>query len=194
MAETPEIDTDGLRETIDREIERDGGRLLRLIALSTALFAATAAIAALKAGSTVNEALVLKTESTRLQAQASDQWAYYQAKAVKAAITLGSENTWVALGKAPPASLAAKAAKYASDETAIAVRARALETERDQRSAEADHLLHRHHLFAQSVALFQVAIALGAIAALTRKRLVWIGSMALGAIGCGFLALALLAV
>ena len=33
MAETPEIDTDALRETIDREIERDGGRLLRLIAL-----------------------------------------------------------------------------------------------------------------------------------------------------------------
>lgn len=193
MAETPEIDTDGLRETIDREIERDGGRLLRLIALSTALFAATAAIAALEAGSTVNEGLVLKTEATRLQAQASDQWAYYQAKAVKAAITLGSENTWVALGKTPPADLAARAAKYARDEIVIAGRARALETERDQRSAEADHLLHRHHLFAQSVALFQVAIALGAIAALTRKRLVWLGSMALGAIGCGFLALALLA-
>ena len=193
MAETPEIDTDGLRETIDREIERDGGRLLRLIALSTALFAATAAIAALEAGSTVNEGLVLKTEATRLQAQASDQWAYYQAKAVKAAIAQGSGNTWEALGKAPPPHLAERAAKLAGDEAAIAARARALETERDRRSAEADHLLHRHHLYAQSVALFQVAIALGAIAALTRKRLVWVGSMALGAIGCGFLALALLA-
>ncbi|MDE2179094.1 MAG: DUF4337 family protein [Xanthomonadaceae bacterium] len=73
------------------------------------------------------------------------------------------------------------------------MKAGSLETERSQRSAEADQLLHRHHLYAQSVALFQVAIALGAIAALTRKRRVWIGSMALGAVGCGFLALALLA-
>ena len=193
MAETPEIDTDTLRETIDREIEHESSGLLRRIALSTALLAALAAIAALEAGSTVNEALVLKTESTRLQAQASDQWAYYQAKAVKAAIAQGSENTWTALGKAPPPHLAERAAKLAGDEAAIAARARALEAERDRRSAEADRLLHHHHLFAQSVALFQVAIALGAIAALTRRRIAWIGSMTLGAAGCGFLALALLA-
>ena len=36
-----------------------------------------------------------------------------------------------------------------------------------------------------SVALFEVAIALGAVAALTRMRLVWLGSMLVGFIGAG---------
>src|SRR5579864_6455495 len=69
MPEGPEIDTDKLRETIDEEIEHEGGNLLRTVALTTAIFAALAAIASLEAGSTVNEALILKTEATRAQAE-----------------------------------------------------------------------------------------------------------------------------
>ena len=52
-----------------------------------------------------------------------------------------------------------------------------------QQIAEAEHLLHRHHAFAASVAVLQVGIALGAIAALTRMRLAWLASCLLGAIG-----------
>ena len=102
MPEGPEIDTDNLRETIDEEIEKEGGSFLRTIALTTAIFAAFAAIASLEAGSTVNEALALKTEATRLQAEASDQWAYYQAKGLKATVTELSKNTWVAASTAEP--------------------------------------------------------------------------------------------
>jgi hypothetical protein len=40
-----------------------------------------------------------------------------------------------------------------------------------------------------AVSLFQVSIALGAVAALTRVRPVWYGSLALGAAGLGFFAL-----
>ena len=53
-------------------------------------------------------------------------------------------------------------------------------TERDEKSREADHLLARHHGFANSVALFQVAIALGAVAALTGARAIWWGSVLTG--------------
>ena len=45
------------------------------------------------------------------------------------------------------------------------------------------HLLARHHSFANSVALFQVAIALGAVAALTRVSIVWWGSILTGLSG-----------
>jgi hypothetical protein len=41
------------------------------------------------------------------------------------------------------------------------------------------------------VALFQVSIALGAVAALTRLKLVWLGSLALGAGGLISLVMAL---
>ena len=64
--------------------------------------------------------------------------------------------------------------------------AQAREHERDAKSEEADHLLHRHHGFAKSLAIFQVAIALGAVAALTRNRLVWFGSLLLGVAGAFF--------
>src|SRR5882762_11844262 len=99
MPETPEVETDKLREAVQAEFEREGGRFLRRIALTTAVLAAIAAIAALEAGSTANEALVLKTEATRLQAVASDQWAYYQAKGIKLAVAQAAEAPWQALGK-----------------------------------------------------------------------------------------------
>ena len=188
MPEEIEVDTDKLREAIDDEIEKEGSTLLRAIALSTAIFAALASVASLEAGGTVNEALSLKTESARLQAEASDQWAYYQAKGLKATIAETAKNTWIALDKTPPAEFAANQERYAEDQKKSKEKAEELEKQRDEKSTEADHLMHHHHFFAQSVALLQVAIALGAVAALTRKRPVWIGSALLGLLGCGVFA------
>lgn len=192
MPEGPEVDMDKLHETIHEEMEREGGRLLKGIALTTALLAAFAAIASLRAGATVNEALVLKTEATRLQAEASDQWTYYQAKGIKAAIQEASRAAWLANGKEPPARLEEATKRYAEEQTEIQKEARAKEQERDAKSTEADHLLHRHHGFANAVAIFQVAIALGAVAALTRNRPIWFGSLLLGMIGAAFFGVTLL--
>ena len=193
MPEGPEVDTDKLRETIDEEIEKEeGAQLLRTIALTTALFAALAAIASLEAGGTVNEALALKTEATQLQARASDEWTYYQAKGLKATIIEGEKNVWAAADKPVPPDLDAKAQRYADDQGKSKQKAEELEHQRDEKGEEADHLMHRHHFYAQSVAFLQVAIALGAVAALTRKRLAWVGSLALGLIGAGVFAWAFL--
>jgi len=183
MPEGPEVETDKLHEAIQEEMEKEGGGFLKRIALSTAVLAAFAAIAALQAGATVNEALVLKTEATRLQAQASDQWAYYQAKGLKAAVQEATAASWEAAGRTVPAKLHEQATRYAEEQTEIRKTAQEKEKERDEKSAEADHLLHRHHRFANAVALFQVSIALGALAALTRNRTVWWGSVLLGLSG-----------
>jgi len=180
MPEAPEIDTDKLREAIDEEIEKEGGALLRTIAVTTAIFAALAAVASLKAGGSANEALALKTEATRLQAEASDKWAYYQAKNLKSAVNEVSRTIYVALDKPAPEELGKAQEKYAEDQRKASEEAKELEKERDAKGEEADHLMHHHHFFAQAVALLQVAIALGAVAALTRKRVVWIGSILLG--------------
>lgn len=180
MPEGPEVETEKLTETIREEVEREGSGFLRTIALTTALFAALAAVAALHAGATVNEALVLKTEATRLQAEASDQWAYYQAKGIKAAVAEASRTAWLAIAKQAPAEYGANEKRYKGEQEEIAKKAIEKEKERDAKSAEADRLLHRHHGFANGVALFQVSIALGAVAALTRNRPVWWGSLLLG--------------
>lgn len=189
MPEEIEIDTDRLRESIDEELERQGGSLLRWISLSTAILAVLAAIGSLRAGATINEALLLKTEATQLQAEASDQWAYYQAKGIKAAIAEGGANSWRALGKQPPAALAQSALRYAADQETAQQRARTLEARRDEHAHAAAALIEQHHLYAIAVALFQIAIALGAIAALTRVRLAWFASLATGVAGVAALLL-----
>jgi len=183
MPEGPEIETEKLREAVNEELERGGGSFLKQIALTTAILAAFAAVAALLAGSTVNEALVAKTEATTLQALASDQWAYYQAKGIKREIQEAAPNAWIAAGKVPPPRFAQEATRYRNEQKEIDKQARELEHRRDERSRHADHLLHAHHGYANAVALFQVSIALGAVAALSRSRSVWYGSMAAGAAG-----------
>ena len=180
MPEEAEVETDDLRERIT---EPPAGALLRNIALTTALLAALGAVAALRAGDTVNEALVLKTEAGRLQAEASDQWAYYQAKGVKASVEETSRAVWQAAGKTPPANVEESIQRYPKEQANIERAAREKERQRDDKSKEADQLLEHHRRFADSVALIQVSIALGAVAALTRNRPVWIGSMALGLVG-----------
>jgi len=192
MPEGPEIETDKLHEAIHEEMEKEESGFLRRIALTTAALAAFAAIAALQAGSTVNEALVLKTEATRLQAQASDQWAFYQAKGLKAAVQLATQASWEAAGKSAPPQIAEDVARYTREQEEIKQEAQGKEKERDGKSAEADHLLHAHHKFANTVALFQVSIALGALAALTRSRPLWLGSMTLGLAGIGLFLFAFL--
>jgi Domain of unknown function (DUF4337) len=183
MPESPEVETDKLHETIREELEHEGGSFLKRIALTTALLAAFAAIASLRAGATVNEALVLKTEATRLQAEASDQWAYYQAKGLKAAVQEASATSWLAVGKEPPAKYLDDQRRYKDEQAEIRKKAEEKEHQRDEKSKEADKLIHHHHGFASAVALFQVSIALGAVAALTRNRLVWFGSMGVGLVG-----------
>ncbi|MES1254079.1 MAG: DUF4337 family protein [Acidobacteriota bacterium] len=180
MPEGPEVDTDKLNEAIHETLEREGGSFLKRIALTTAILAAFAAVASLEAGSTVNEALLLKTEATRDQAAASDQWAYYQAKGIKAAVQEASRTAWLAQGKAAPDEFKQAADRYGREQDEIKKIAEGKEHARDEKSAEADHLLHRHHGFADAVALFQIAIALGAIAALTRAQSMWFGSVLIG--------------
>jgi len=189
MPEGPEIETDRLQETIE---EPPPGALLRKIALTTAVLAALGAVAALRAGGTVNEALVLKTEAARLQSEASDQWAYYQAKGIKANVEEVSREAWIAAGKTPPPNLEETARRYATEQKDIERAAQEKEHERDEKSNEADRLLEHHHRFADSVAFIQVAIALGAVSALTRQRSVWVASGLLGATGAGLFAFTLL--
>jgi hypothetical protein len=180
MPEDQEVETERLHEAIKEELEQEGGSFLKKIALSTALFAAIAAFASLRAGATVNEALVLKTEAARLQAEASDQWAFYQAKGIKSAVQDSARTSWLAIGKEPPSEYADKAKRYSDEQSEIQQKAKELEKMRDERSKEADWLLHLHHRFAYAVAILQIGIALGAVAALTRNRLMWLISLLAG--------------
>src|SRR5215470_5885572 len=84
-----------LEEATERAVEASEHRSRWVTSLSftTAVIAVLAAIAALESGTFSNEALMQKNEAVLAQAKASDQWAYYQAKGVKAAIYAAQGST-----------------------------------------------------------------------------------------------------
>ena len=154
----------------------------RLISLSTACLAVIAAVAALQSGSLVNEALLEQIKGTQLQARASDNWTYYQAKALK---QNGAEQTAAILDANPSQSKPAEhyreqAKRYSEEKEKQKADAEKLEEQRDKANESSEHFMHKHHIFAICVTLTQIAIALSAIAALTRRKDVWYGSLAVG--------------
>jgi hypothetical protein len=143
------------------------------VALSSALLAGLAAVCSLLAGHHSNEAMIEQIRS-------SDKWAYYQAKGIKAAVLASKLELLEAEGKPVAAKDRQKLADYKKDQDDIAAEA-------NEREHAAEEHLARHVVFARGVTLFQIAIALGAIAALTSRRLFWYVSLAIGLLGIAFL-------
>lgn len=196
MPEESEIETHELHETLEEmreereERERDEKVIAwtRWISLSTAICAVIAAVAALQSGTLVNEALLSADRAVLSQTQASDAWNYYQATGLKAR---GASQTAAILAAANVAESAARwsreARRYDAKQADLMKQARDLE-ERGKRSTEdSERLMESHHMFAYCVTFTQVAIALSAVAALTRRRPVWYISLALGSVGTALL-------
>jgi len=157
-----EIPTEHLREHIHHVAERHGG-WTTLCALMSAMFAVLAAITGLQSGYYANQAMQLQIES-------ADAWNYYQAKGIKAAIAELAPT-----GKARDE----KIKKYHAEQETIRLDAA-------QKSAESEKVLERHEILARAVTLFQVGIAMIAIAVLMhRPHFLWLAA-ALGAMGIFF--------
>lgn len=176
MPDEIEVDTDKLQDQIAeaREAERIPP-WLKYVGLSAAIFAVVAAVSALRSGDLINEALIH-------QIQASDNWNEYQASRQKEHIYTVASDSLADRGAANSARFRAyrlEIAKEATKERALSASARKLEEE----SAEE---VRRHHSFEYAVALLQVGIALGAVAALARSIPAWYVSLAAGIAGVIF--------
>jgi len=68
---------------VEETIRQERGGLNQKIALMTAVLATVGALVSYQSGSAQNEAMFLKNESILKQAEASDQWNFYQAKSTK---------------------------------------------------------------------------------------------------------------
>lgn len=169
--EEAEVPLENLHEEIHHSAEHSGETWISWVALSTAILAVLAAIAGLLSGMHANEAMMSQIE-------ASDQWSYYQAKSIKASLL----DAKISLASAPNESDRTKAERYEKEQEEI-------KAEAEKKQAEAKSNFHQHEIFARSVTMFQIAIAIAAISALTKKRRFWIVSLLFGVAGCIFLAL-----
>jgi hypothetical protein len=171
--EEPEVPTEHLHEHLHEQAHGAKKNWITWVALSSAILAGLAAVTALLAGHHANEAMVEQIKS-------SDQWSYYQAKGVKGNVLASKVELLQALGKPADERDAKKLADYKHDQEEISRDAR-------EKEAEARHHLESHVIFARGVTLFQVAIAIGAISALTHRRRYWTLSLIFGAVGVFFL-------
>ncbi|MBI3542338.1 MAG: DUF4337 family protein [Deltaproteobacteria bacterium] len=170
-----EVPLDKVQEDLIEHAHHSGGdRLMMRLALTSALLAALAAVAALLAGHHANEAMLE-------QIHASDQWSYFQAKGIKAAVLGTKLDLTRVLGKAPAGKDVEKLAEYKKEQEEI--KKDAEEKEKESRA----HLAH-HVILARAVTMFQVAIAIAAICALTHRRRFLFVSLGFGIAGILFLA------
>ena len=169
--EEAEVPLEHLHEEIHHRAEHGGPSWISGVALSTAILAVLAAITGLLSGMHANEAMMA-------QIQASDQWAYYQAKSIKASV-LDAKMTLTATATEKDKE---KAAQYQEEQTEI-------KREAAEKEAEAKSNFHKHEIFARGVTMFQIAIAIAAISALTRRRTFWFVSLVFGLVGVVFLCL-----
>jgi hypothetical protein len=161
-----EVPLEKVQEDIQHTLEHHEGHkpgMMNMAAVLSALLAVAAAVSALFAGHYANDAMIE-------QIQAGDHWAYYQAKGIKLAL---AESR--ALDH-DSAALQAKIEKYKSDQDEIKALA-------EEKVGESEVHLKRHEKLAAAVTFFQVAIALTAIAVLTRKRRFLFVASGLGVVG-----------
>ncbi|HEX4708767.1 MAG TPA: DUF4337 family protein [Candidatus Udaeobacter sp.] len=170
--EEAEVPLEPLHEQVHHTAEHSRERWISWVALSTAILAALAAIAGLLSGRHVNEAMMSQIE-------ASDQWGYYQAKSIKASVL----DAKMALAGTRAESDQSKRDRYEKEQEQI-------KSEAEHKEAAAKSNFRKHEVFAGGVTMFQIAIAVAAISALTRRRPFWIVSLVFGAIGCAFLLVA----
>lgn len=155
--------------------------LARWVAMFTAVLAAIGAVISYQNGSSESQGLELKNEAILKKSEASDQWAYYQAKGIKEVIVERS----VATTDEERARQKAEAQRYAAEKAEIEKEARKLDAEAKEADAASAVAFRPHRRLAQALALVQAAIAVAALTVLTRQR--WMlaasGTAALTAIG-----------
>jgi hypothetical protein len=157
---------------------------LNYLALSTIILAVCATMATFKGGG-------FSTRAVLSQTQASDQWAFFQSKSIKgylyemqkdqAEMQVKSQGGALSPDLAQAYRLkidgyAAKIAKYEAEKSEIQLDAKRLEAVRDdaQRHGQA---------FGVAVIFLQIAILLSSIAALLKKKYVWVLGVLIGAYG-----------
>ena len=142
----------------------------RYVSLMVVALAVATAIGSLKSGGFGSKVMLY-------QAQASDSWAFYQAKSIKQRIAEMEAR------QAPAADAARAAAdieRYRADENDLMAKAKGLEAARDAAAKHGPPL-------GFAITALQIAIALASICLITKRKLLWGISGLLGAVGAGYL-------
>ncbi|MFM1924665.1 MAG: hypothetical protein RIT44_471 [Pseudomonadota bacterium] len=168
----------------DHELEHakqgHGGPRTNGIAMFTAMIATVGALFGYMGGATQANAGLYKNNAAIKKTEASNQWNFYQAKSSK------QNLSELAIELAPPARKAfyqEEVKRYKSEKAEIKAVAEKLEAEAQAWDNKSDVQIHMHHRWAQATTVLQVAIAMAAIALLSRKKWLEVVMYGAGAVG-----------
>lgn len=159
---------------------QSGDSLAGRVAVMTAILSTVGAVFAYQGGATQSDAIMYKNEAVLRRTEASDQWAFYQAKSNK------QHLAELAAVIAPPdkrAGYEAEVERYKQEKKEIQARAEALEAQTKRFNELSERALHPHHRLALATTLVQISISIAAITVLTRKRWLFWASGVAAAIG-----------
>jgi lipopolysaccharide export LptBFGC system permease protein LptF len=137
------------------------------LAVLTAVIATVGATFAYMGGATQANAGLFKNDAAIKKTEASNQWNYYQAKSSKQnlaelAIELASESRREFYQQ--------EVKRYQSEKAEVKQAAEKLEAESKEWDRRSDEQMHQHHRWAQATTALQIAIAMAAIALLTKRK------------------------
>jgi type III secretory pathway component EscV len=162
---------------------------LNYLALTTVIFAVCATLSTFKGGG-------YSTRAVMSQSQASDEWAFFQAKAIKSYMyQMQKDNLELKLSEisksAPKESInqhqnklaeyTKKIDKYELEKVEIQDKAKQLEGVRDDAQKHSQK-------FGMAIIFLQISILLSSIAGLLKKKMVWYAGLATGFAGLIFFA------
>ncbi len=172
MGEEIEVPLEAAQEHIHHHAQHGSTPWVSQVALSSAIFAVLAAVAALFAGGESNEAV-------RAEIRASNEWSHFQSKGIKADVLASKLELMKSFEKPIDEKDRERSDKLAKDKEQSQEKANGLEE-------ASEHHMVTHERLARSVTFFQVCIAIGAVAVLTRRRRFFFVSLAFGAVGLAF--------
>lgn len=156
---------------------------LNYLALTTIIFAVCATLSTLKGGGYGSRAIMS-------QAQASDQWAYFQAKSIKGYVYELQKEKFEMDLKAAKGSSRALHAEYEMKIDAYGQKIKKYDDEKAEIRKKGEELekirddAQRHSgAFGMAAMFLQIAILLSSIAALMKRKLFWFLGMAAGSFG-----------
>lgn len=170
----------------DHELEHaaqsghSSGGMIAQIAVITAIIATIGALFSYMGGATQANAGLYKNNAAIKKTEASNQWNYFQSKSTKQSLAE------LARDLAPDdkkAMYQTKIERYEKEKNEIKLGAEKLEAEATTWDKSSDEQMHQHHRWAQSTTVLQIAIALAAIALLTRKQWLEYGMFAVAGVG-----------
>jgi len=158
-----------------------GGRsLTSQIAVCTAVIATVGAIFSYMGGATQANAGLYKNNAAIKKTEAANQWSYFQSKSTKQSL---AEFAGELALESARASYRDRVQRYEKEKAEISLIAQSLDKESADWDRQSETQMHQHHRWAQATTALQVAIALAAMALLTRKRWLEWGMFGLAGIG-----------